>query len=202
MTTVKANIMVTHLLKTYPTHYARLKEFASYGSSALRNLQPQEVFKRTAKETQTKSMGSKCREWAQRTPFIPLCRQARSCPIPMIQVSKLKLKSGLTLRAPGQQEAGTRAAPAPPAAPSNINLAAWGRSTVQGGRSFCKMSKQGWKRKNGVMKGSEEAASTGRDKQAPRSQRNTNTEPARAATGSYLEWWKMRQWAGITTKQR
>lgn len=141
-------------------------------------------------------------EWAQRTPFIPLCRQARSCPIPMIQVSKLKLKSGLTLRAPGQQEAGTRAAPAPPAAPSNINLAAWGRSTVQGGRSFCKMSKQGWKRKNGVMKGSEEAASTGRDKQAPRSQRNTNTEPARAATGSYLEWWKMRQWAGITTKQR
>lgn len=61
MTTVKANIMVTHLLKTYPTHYARLKEFASYGSSALRNLQPQEVFKRTAKETQTKSMGSKCR---------------------------------------------------------------------------------------------------------------------------------------------
>lgn len=151
-----------------------------YGSSALRNLQPQEVFKRTAKETQTKSMGSKCREWAQRTPFIPLCRQARSCPIPMIQVSKLKLKSGLTLRAPGQREAGTRAAPAPPATLSNINPAAWGRSTVQGGRSFCKMSKQGWKRKNGVMKGSEEAASTGRDKQAPKGQRNTNTEPARA----------------------
>lgn len=120
-------------------------------------------------------------------------------------ISKLRLKSGLTLRAPGQREAGSWAAPAPSAAPSNINPAAGGAargsSMVQGGRSFCEMSKQGWKRKNGVMKGSEEAASTGRDKQAPKGQRNTNTEPARAATGSYLEWWKTRQWAGIATKQ-
>lgn len=59
VTIVKTTIMITHLLKSYPTGCADWKEFASYWSSLLKHLQPPEAFKRITDQTHTKSLDNK-----------------------------------------------------------------------------------------------------------------------------------------------